>query len=512
MILRRYYLGREPTLAVAADRATIQIYVDDRTLTAELTATGFTIVKEPAKPAPVDPGAFEVSDFGAFDRLSWPGGATACAHDATLGLAEGRHAAWIEGKDLHLVDTQLDKQLTLAGIAYFGLETKVTIGIDRRLYLHGKHVAVLELDDVLAQFGATRVELEVQAFYPLRREKPDRTFVVDYVLQDASLSSDEGTREYLKLPGFYGLTRGMHVRLRDRLYEGGYRVLVVPGKPPVELRPLPGPYTVEANITATEPRDPIRGGAQAPQAPLRERELDTLLAQLADDPDDATRDILVDLWTDAGEPFATAIAQLRAGDGSGDMRGQALGLLDSFLTEIGLVGGLPARATLATEPPRDPSLVDAACTDQRLGLFRELRIGEGPVDIYTRLVSSPRAVALRAISGSNPRILRGLMGAHRTQITQIYDLKLAAKDTIVALADPAFDRVRDLWLEVEHRFFGKQLEWIARDEAGFWRRAPRHLHISEKSDRVENLEPLIRAAWANLPLAAITAGKLTLTR
>ncbi|HEY0252467.1 MAG TPA: hypothetical protein VGC41_13120, partial [Kofleriaceae bacterium] len=66
--------------------------------------------------------------------------------------------------------------------------------------------------------------------------------------------------------------------------------------------------------------------------------------------------------------------------------------------------------------------------------------------------------------------------------------------------------------ETEVKFLAKQLEWITRDEAGAWKRAPRHLVITDKHRAEAQMAPIIHAAWPKLPLAGITAGSVTLSR
>ncbi|MFT3696552.1 MAG: hypothetical protein QM831_25660 [Kofleriaceae bacterium] len=267
----------------------------------------------------------------------------------------------------------------------------------------------------------------------------------------------------------------------------------------------------QLSVTITPAIDPVPGGVRQPGAPKRETELDALLVQLAEAPDDHTRAILVDLWQDAGEPFAPLFARMLAGDE--EIRTEALGLVGHYLTEIGYAGGLPVSGTLNESRIFDPSIIDALVADQRLGLFTTLALQpHSDVTLYTRLVTSPRAVALRRIGVPDTKILQALVAAGRTQLTHLDDVKFASKDTIATLANPAFDRVSYVSTTVDFKFVAKQLEWIARDEAGFWRRAPRHLTLFEKGGGTAALAPAIRTAWPSLPLAGITAGTLTLTR
>ncbi|MFT3696551.1 MAG: hypothetical protein QM831_25655 [Kofleriaceae bacterium] len=512
MIARRYYLGRVSGLAVAADRATVGTYVDGRYGTSQLTDSGFEATKDDAKPPPVNRGTFEVSDLGSFDRLGWEGGATSCAHEATIGYLDGRYAAWMDEAELHVVDAVLGKELVIGPLA--DEPSKVLIGVDRQIYISDPHLLIVPLDPILALFetATPTISIEIHPYYPSRRERRDDSYVVEYLFSDAWLKPDDGGYHILRIPLVSGLDVGVHVRMRDELWSETFRTLTIAGKPPVVINEIETANTIELRVAVRPTIDPIRGGIHPGSAPVRGRELDDLLKQLADEPDAATRTILVDLWNDAGEVFAPAFALMLAGNETDDVREDALSLFVKFMAEIDFEAGLPNAAILATEPPRDHTLVEAICADQRLGLFRKLLIGEGPIDVYTRLVTSLRAVGLREVSGGNPRILRGLIEAGRTQITAIHDVKFGSKDTITALADPTFDRVRDVTVEVDHKFFAKQCEWITRDEAGFWKRGRRHLHVVEKSGDEENLVPVIQAAWPKLPLAAITAGSLTLTR
>lgn len=249
-----------------------------------------------------------------------------------------------------------------------------------------------------------------------------------------------------------------------------------------------------ADVTVTV----ISGVAKAPA-----RNLDELLIELADAPNQEVRTILVDTWNDAGEVFAPAFARQLAGGPADD---NALGVLKQFLMYVEYGGGLPRAARLSPYAPNNEHTTALARDDHRLGLFRELLLGTGQVETYIALVSSPRAIGLREITASDVRVLEAIA---QPRLRTLRDVPLWDPAVVTALADPKFDRVTELHITCPLEVLFPLLATIRTDEHGFWQRAPRHLHV----DAELGYHAVIREAWARgLPLAALTSGSLTLQR
>lgn len=242
----------------------------------------------------------------------------------------------------------------------------------------------------------------------------------------------------------------------------------------------------------------ISGVAKAPA-----RNLDELLIELADAPNQEVRTILVDTWNDAGEAFAPAFARQLAG---GPVDDNALGVLKQFLMYVEYGGGLPRAARLSPFAPNNEHTTALACDDHRLGLFRELLLGTGQVETYIALVGSPRAIGLREITASDVRILEAVA---QPRLTTLRDVPLWDSAVMRALRDPKFDRVTELHITCTIPLLQQLFTAMRADEHGFWQRTPRHLSV----DAELLYHAVIREAWATgLPLAALTSGSLTLQR
>lgn len=392
-------------------------------------------------------GTFDTSNLGEVDRLAWPDHATSVSRFAVVSHSS-RYAAWLDRRDdtLCIVDAQRDQVLHLSWSSLNRLAT-ITVGA-KHLYVADSDLTIIPLTEIEHLF-----EHPVSA-------------TIDFAYE----------------------SRQGHPTQVDRTRSQSEQLIVM----------------------LERAEDPVPGGFQQPEAPQRTAELDALLSHLADAPDDHTREILVDLWQDAGEPYAPLFARMLAGNI--EVRDEALGLVSTFLSNIEYAGGLPIKGRLGPAP-HDPAMADAVCADQRLGLFTELLLlRTGDPKLYTRLCCAERAVGLRAVFVPDTRFLQALVAAGRTQLTALYGVKFATKETIKTLVDPAFDRVTYLSMDVDFKFIANQLDWIVRDEAGFWARTPRTLKLIEKNGADDALSPAIRAAWPKLPLAGIVTSKLTLSR
>ncbi|MFT3696553.1 MAG: hypothetical protein QM831_25665 [Kofleriaceae bacterium] len=234
------------------------------------------------------------------------------------------------------------------------------------------------------------------------------------------------------------------------------------------------------------------------------RNLDDLLIELADAPNQEVRTILVDTWNDAGEAFAPAFARQLAGARPDD---NALGVLNQFLMYVEYGGGLPRAARVAPHAPTDRATIDLARADRRLGLFRELALGQAHVATYIDLIGSPCAIGLRDVTAPHIGILNAIRDANHHRISTLRDLDLDA--VIESLALPVFDNVTDIHVTTPPNEVHDQLDRVIRDRTGFFRRRPRHLHFVASA----SLHDVIRRAWTDdLPLAGVTAGSLTLRR
>ena len=310
----------------------------------------------------------------------------------------------------------------------------------------------------------------------------------------------------------------MRIHLCDELAVGKFHAIELPGRPRQILNEMPlTQRSLQAQLVVEPAVDPVAGLVMIVETPSRQDDLDRLFNALADDPEDAaTREILIDLLEDSGEPYATLLHELVAGPFSDHdleaKRIEALGALTNYLTKIGYHGGLWATAWLSNTTPLDPTIGDAVAADHRLGFLHTLRIGEGPFSVYAKLVGSPRAVGLRHVDVPNAQVLAALIAGKRTSLTRLSNVKFATRAVIDGLADPTFDRVVQLHTETHGQIIEKQLQFFIRDEAGFFARAPRHLILTERDGHADRLVQPVHDLWRNLPLAAITVGELTLKR
>ncbi|HEY0250799.1 MAG TPA: hypothetical protein VGC41_04700, partial [Kofleriaceae bacterium] len=209
-----------------------------------------------------DGSAFELIRLPDVKRLAWAAGATSVSKFAIVRQTR-RYAAWIDDRDttLRLVDVTRPEVLCLSWLSLRD-GMAITIG-EHALYLATNQVTIVPLAELVSLFDA---------------------------------------------PG--ATTLGFHDEYRSH--------------DPVTLdraRDQTEHLTVEVRREA----DPLPGGLQRPEPPQRTAELTGLLEQLAETPDPVTSTVLVDLWQDAGEPYAPLFARMIAGDT--EAREEALGLL-----------------------------------------------------------------------------------------------------------------------------------------------------------------------------------------
>jgi len=472
-----------------------------------------------AAEVPRETGPFAVSDFGAIDRLSWAAGACTVRQNSKFCYWGQRYACTLYEQTLLLVDATrpLVARLTVPGL-FIG----VRYTPDPR-----PHAGVLWIADTLAVtcIDLSRLEVlfdrtsgpivvDIHEAYPLHR--PNRIESAD-VLEVASTTMTIRILDDMRIvaiPRVEGAAVGMRIHLCDELAAGLFHAIEVPGQPRRILNEMPiSDRSVQAQLVVEPAIDPVAGLVMTAEAPSRQEDLDRLFSLLADDPEDiATREILIDLLEDSGEPYATLLHELVAGNDREAKRIEALGALTNYLTKVGYHGGLWASAWLSKDAPLDPTIGDAVAADQRLGFLHTLRIGDGPFAVYAKLVGSPRAVGLRHVDLPNGQVLSALIAGKRTSLTRLSNVKFATRAVIDGLADPTFDRVVEVHTETRAQFVEKQLQFFIRDETGFFARAPRHLILTERDGFGDNLVQPVHDLWSKLPLAAITVGELTLKR
>lgn len=472
-----------------------------------------------AAEVPRETGPFAVSDFGAIDRLSWATGACTVRQNSKFCYWGQRYVCSLYEETLLLVDAtrSLVVRLTVPGLfkeARYTPDPRPHVGV---MWIADNHaVTCIDLAQLEVLFDRTSgpIMVDIHEAYPLH--KPNRIESAD-ILEVATKAMTIRILDDMRIiaiPRVEGAVAGMRIHLCDELAAGLFHAIELPGRPrqilnekPVTERSLRAQLVVEPAV------DPVAGLVMTAEAPSRQDDLDRLFNALADDPEDAaTREILIDLLEDSGEPYATLLHELVAGNDREAKRIEALGALTNYLTKIEYHGGLWASAWLSKNAPLDPTIGDAVAADQRLGFLHTLRIGEGPYAIYAKLVGSSRAVGLRHVDVPNGQVLAALIAGKRTSLTQLSNVKFATRAVIDGLADPTFDRVVQLHTETRAAFVAKQLEFFIRDEAGFFARAPRHLILTERDGFGDHLVQPVHDAWSKLPLAAITVGGLTLTR
>lgn len=468
---------------------------------------------------PRETGPFAVSDFGAVDRLSWAAGACTVRQNSKFCYWGQRYACSIYDEMLLVVDAtrSLVVKLTVGGLfkdARYTPDPRPHVGV---LWLDDYHaVTCIDLAELEALFDRTSGPLTVDIHETYPRHKPNRTEAADILevaIKAMTIRILDDSR-IIAIPRVEGAETGMRIHLSDELAAGIFHAVELPGRPRQILNEKPIiDHSVRAELVVEVAVDPVAGLVMTAETPSRQDDLDRLFNALADDPADAaTREILVDLLEDSGEPYATLLHELVAGDHDDAKRVEALGALTNYLTEIGYHGGLWASAWLSNDAPLDPTIGDAVAADQRLGFLHTLRIGDGPYAIYAKLVGSPRAVGLRHVDVPNGQVLAALIAGKRTNLTQLSNVKFATRAVIDGLADPTFDRVARVHTETRATIIAKQLQFFIRDEAGFFKRAPRHLILTERDGSEGLLAEAVTAVWRDLPMSAITVGELMLTR
>jgi hypothetical protein len=472
------------------------------------------------RPPPAEPGPFTRADFGGFDRFSWAAGACSMAQNIQPGYWGSRYAIWMKDSAFFVIDAT---RPVILGLELPGFEEvssyRPMMFHGGRLWIEGHQtVAWIALPELEAMFDRAPGALEVarREVYPCRR--PD--VVVEARMEDVGKVESrarilDGTARSLKIPTVPGVAVGMVVTLSDALADDVYLEITLPGQAKQALGallPTSGPLTAKLSF---EPALDPASELAVPAAPteVRQAELDRLYAALADDPeDDATRFVIVDLLEAAGEPYAPRLQTLVAGETNDELRREALGTLASYLQHVQYRGGLPWAATLASAAPLDPDIGDRVAADQRLGFFRDLRLGDGHYNVYAKLVGSPRAVGLRAVEASRANIVAALIAGGRRELTWLMNVKFATREVIDGLADSTFDRVRGIHTQTATVSVAKLLDFVIRDETRFFARAPRHLLLEERTNRDDALVPEVLAAWDRLPLDKVTVAGITLGR
>jgi hypothetical protein len=471
-------------------------------------------------PPPPEQGPFTRADFGELDRFSWAAGACSMAQNIQASYWGSRYAIWMKGSVFFVIDATRPVILQLA---LPGIEEPASY---RPMMFHGGRLWIesqptvtwIALPDLEAMFDRAPGTIEVvrRELYPCRR--PD--VVIEARMEDVGRVEARArildvTERSLRIPTVPGVAVGMVVTLSDALADDVYLEITLPGQP---KQPLRAPLPTSGRLTATLSFEPAIDPASelaVPAAPteVRQAELDRLFAALADDPDDdATRFVIVDLLEAAGEPYAHRLQTLISGETDDELRREGLGTLASYLQHVEYRGGLPCAATLASAAPLDPDIGDRVAADQRLGFFRDLRLGDGHYNVYAKLVGSPRAVGLRTVEASRANIVAALIAGGRRDLTWLVNVKFATREVIDGLADSTFDRVRGIHTQTAIASVAKLLEFVIRDETQFFTRTPRHLLLEERTNRDHVLVPEVLAAWDRLPLDKVTVAGITLGR
>jgi hypothetical protein len=108
--------------------------------------------------------------------------------------------------------------------------------------------------------------------------------------------------------------------------------------------------------------------------------------------------------------------------------------------------------------------------------------------------------------------LKALIAAGRKELRRLSGVKFVSREVIEALADPTFDRVSEIETEVQASSVSRLLDYVTRDEAKFFARAPRHLELVEKAGEDDLLVTAVLEAWALLPVDKLSFAGATLTR
>jgi hypothetical protein len=480
---------------------------------------GRLIARAPGYPPKVAPetGPFELADFGKVYRLSWATGACAIPQTRNLKFCywEQRFAAAIFGHTLFAVDAMHSRVLRLSVEDLFS-EYNPPTSHHGRLWLDASrkvveipHVELLGLFDR----ASGPIDVAISETYPRRRAGSVNTGVVREVATKAmTVKLDDG--RILAFPLIPGVVVNATLELFDELEGGVFHEMALAGQPKIVTNPRPAEqHVIPGELVVEAARDPAGGPIVTTDAPTRQADLDRLFHAIADDPSDpTTREVLVDLLEDSGEPYAAVMHELVSGSTDQTKRSEALGPLRYYLDRITYEGGLWQSATLLKDAPLDPGIGDAIAADQRLGLFHTLRIGDAPFAIYAKFVGSPRAVGLRIVDLSNAQVLAALIASKRTRLTHLMNVKFATRAVIEGLADPTFDSVHTIHTVTTAAIIEKQLEFFIRDEAGFFARAPRKLILTERSGDEVTLQDMVKKAWPKLPLQKITVGDWGLER
>jgi hypothetical protein len=461
-------------------------------------------------------GPFDIADFGDRDRLAWKAGACAIDQQQQLSYWADRYAVWSEHGALVIVDATRPDVLRVRTSTL--IDTSLLVIHGGKVWLYDAHgIVSIAWSSLVALFDQRPgpLVLAVRETYPRRR--PGLAVRARVELIDATLAHARAldpVRE-LKFPVVAGVKVGLEVTLHDELWRDLFLGVELPGRPRRRLYGnVATERTFEASFTLEPAIDPASGLADITrEAPSRQDVIDRLFGEVADRPDEPdARSILVDILEEAGEPYAPQFAALIAGNGDDGDRRTALGPLCNYLEYVKYRGGLPWCARLSRNAPNDEGIGDAVAADLRLGLFHTLRLGDGAVRIYAKLVGSRRAVGLRCVDVPQRQILAELIVGARDQLTRLCNVRFTTREMLELLAHPTFDRARVLETETTVEHYAKLLRFVARDEAKLFARAPRHLVVTER-DRADDalIEPVL-AAWERLPLAELTVAGLTFSR
>jgi hypothetical protein len=508
--IARWFCGRRPS--VSAQPQGVEVWTQDASwiLADPPVRPKRDAVAPPCAYAPTR-GDFTVADLGACERLAWSRGACALPPDAELAFWNARYITWIDRDTLVILDLDTARLVRLAAPGLFTMAKRMLV-CHAQLAIVADPIITLELAELEALFAAEPGPRQLTAtnHAPFRRNRRLRG-TVDYIGREFMVVMEDGARIYVR-PNALAV-EGMAIEASDELAPETFLHWQRPDGASLDLPPPAPTETFAATLELAPCVDPAGDALVVAETPARQLDVDGLFRQFADAPDDpATPSVLIDLLQDSGVFYGETLARIYAGERDPALQREALGPLALFLVDLGFTQNLPTSGTLSATAPVDADFVEAACADQRLGFLHALRLGEGSAKVYARLVASSRAVGLRDVDVPNPTVLQALVAGKRTELVRLANVKFTSKDVIFGLADPTFDRVTTVHVETAPRMLAAQLAFFTRDEAGFWKRAPRRLVLTNKSGDDDALHADIHAAWPTLPVTGVTAGSLSLVR
>lgn len=446
----------------------------------------------------------------AWSRLEWPG--DGCDVAPPVAYWGGRYAA-VVCDGIAVIDAtdgaHARLQLDIPGAASVAVEAGwLRVGLPTGVL----SLPLVALEQLAATPGA--VELHLNVVYPRRRSTAREPATVAWLYDNGDAVVNVAGKQIWLDARPYGLGRAMKFTLCDELWPGEYLTIDVPGQPERALRDIETERTMIGHVIPELPPHPLRHRVQP--ASLRRERVEPLLLRLADDPtDDETRGVLVDVLQEEGVPYARALAEARAAHRAhGWALAPYLAPLDRVFQQFEWRAGLPFAAALLPQLPADDELLALIARDVRLGMLVRIRRDNASIENYVRVLSMPLAIGVREVDSCNPDVLLALIDARRDRLTRLYGVLVAKPQTHRLLADPTFDRVRELDVVATRSNIEALLDSIVADEAGWLARAPRKVAVVTDKTGVDSALPIeeMLRRWRTLPVLAISMNGITLER